>query len=89
MKYYKVQVLLGHVGRGRGLPAWLYIEAKNLLKAMDSAKKFPGVKHSRMPNQAIEISYEEYLEGREESDYKAKMTQIFNCVEEANGNGVD
>ena len=86
MKYYKVQVLLGHVGKGRGLLTWLYIEAENLLKAMNKARKFPAVKHSRLPNQAIEITYEEYIEGKEASDYKAKMTQIFNCPKEDNHN---
>ena len=77
MKYYKVMVLLGHVGNRKGVPTWLYIEAENIIKAIDEARKFPGVKHSRLPDKAMEISYEDYLEGRETKNYNTKMTQIF------------
>ena len=88
MKYYKVQVFLGHVGTGKGIPAWLYIEAKSMLEAVDLARKFRGVKHSKLPIQAQKITYEEYLVGRESKDYNAKMTLIFNC-EETNDNEVN
>ena len=76
MKYYKVQVTLGHLGIGQGLEAWLYIESKNMLDAVRRAKNFPGVKHSRLPMMALEISKEEYLEGLKEQNYKKWMNKI-------------
>ena len=76
MKYYKVQVRLGHLGIGHSLEAWLYVEEVNMLKAIDRARKFPGVKHSRLPLKAMEISEEEYLEGLKEQNYKKWMNKI-------------
>ena len=76
MKYYKVQVRLGHLGIGHGLEAWLYIEEVNMIKAIDRARKFPGVKHSRLPLKALEITEEEYLEGLKEQNYKKWMNKI-------------
>ena len=80
MKYYKVQVLLGHMGTSKGLVTSLFIEAENILLAIDRARNFPGVKHSRSPEKAVEISFEEYSKGIESKDYNAKMTQIFNKI---------
>jgi len=88
MKYYKIQVLLGHLGSGKGMPTWIYIEADSMLTAIDLARDFPGVKHSKLPIQAIEISKKNYLKGRETKDYNAKMTLIFNC-DKTNDSGVD
>ena len=76
MKYYKVQVTLGHLGRGYGIEAWLYIEEKNMMDAVSRAKRFPGVKHARLPLIAIEISEEEYLDGLKEQNYKQWMNKI-------------
>ena len=76
MKYYKVQVTLGHLGKGYGLEAWLYIEEKNMIAAVCRAKKFPGVKHTRLPLIAIEINEEEYLDGLKEQNYKKWMNKI-------------
>ena len=84
MKYYKIQVILGHIGNRKGLPTWLYVEAENILEAIYRARNFPGVKHSRLPEQAVEISFEEYTAGRESKDYNAKMTQIFNSKQNDN-----
>ena len=78
MKYYKVQVPLGHLGSSKALPTWLYFEAENILEAVDRARSFPGVKHSKLPYQALEIKEEEYIKGIASKDYNAKMTQIFN-----------
>ena len=88
MKYYKVQVTLGHLGRGYGLEAWLYIEEKNMMAAVNRAKRFPGVKHSRLPLTAIEINEEEYLDGLKEQNYKKWMNKIAKreLVEENNIN---
>ena len=76
MKYYKVQVTLGHLGKGHGLEAWLYIESKNMIEAINRAKRFPGVKHSRLPLKAMEITEEEYLDGLKEQNYKKWMNKI-------------
>ena len=76
MKFYKVQVTLGHLGVGYGLEAWLYIEAKNMMDAISRAKRFPGVKHGRLPKTAIEINKDEYLAGLKEQNYKKWMNKI-------------
>ena len=76
MKFYKVQVTLGHLGCGYGLEAWLYVKAKNMYSAIKKAQKFPGVKHGRLPKQALEISKEEYVTGLEEENYKNWMNKI-------------
>ena len=88
MKFYKVQVTLGHLGAGYGLEAWLYIKAQNMLNAIKKAQKFPGVKHGRLPKNAIEISEDEYLEGLKEHNYKNWMNKIakMELVEENNIN---
>lgn len=82
MKYYKVQVTLGHLGIRQGLEAWVYIEEQNMLKAIDRAKRFPGVKHSRLPLKAIEINEDEYLAGIKEQNYKRWLNKIGRMVDE-------
>ena len=77
MKYYKVQVKLGHLGMGKDLPSWVYIKARDILKAITKARNIPAVKHSRLPLEAIEISEEEYKEGIKNRDYFDKIEQIF------------
>lgn len=79
MKYYKVQVELGHLGCGKELPAWIYIKAKDILKAMSKARHLPAVKHSKLPSNIVEITKEEYIEGINSKDYYSKMNQIFEC----------
>ena len=49
MRYYKIQVQLGHLGCGNELPAWVYIRAKNMTAALTIARKIPAVKHNRIP----------------------------------------
>lgn len=77
MKYYKVQVQLGHLGCGNELPAWVYIRAKNMTAALTIARKIPAVKHNRIPLGAVEITEEEYELGIESKNYYEKMEQIF------------
>ena len=77
MKYYKIQVEFGHLGCGNSLPTWIYVKAKNIIKALDKAKHLPAIKHSRLPLEAIEITKEEYELGIERKDYYNKIDQIF------------
>ena len=77
MKYYKVQVKLGHVGRCKEISTWVYVKATNILKAMGKARKIPAVKHSQIPLKTIEITEEEYLKGLQEGDYYTRIDQIF------------
>lgn len=61
MRYFKVTVVRGHLGQGYGHGTLtFYYQARNLLEAMDRAKKQGGVKHDRMPLNACECSKEEY-----------------------------
>ena len=40
MRYFKVQVKLGHLGCGKDLPSWVYIKAKNMVEnAIDNCLK--------------------------------------------------
>ena len=65
MKYYRVYVERGHTGRKHyKLDAMFYIKASNLIEAMDVAKAMPGIKHSKCPMMAKEISWEEFCEGK-------------------------
>ena len=77
MRYFKVQVKLGHLGCGKDLPSWVYIKAKNMTTALTIAKKLPAVKHNKTPLSAIEISEEDYIAGIESHNYYEKMEQIF------------
>ena len=79
MKFYKVQVELGHLGIGNSLPSWVYVKAKDIIKAIIKARRIPAVKHSRLPLEAIEISQEEYLLGLESNQYYDNIDQIFNA----------
>ena len=77
MRYYKVQVELGHLGTGANLPCWIYVKAKNIMHAINIARKFPAAKHAKLPPSAIQITKEEYINGRKSEDYCEKMEQIF------------
>ena len=76
MKYYKVQVVLGHMGKNNGLPIWVYVKAKDILKAMQKARHIPAVKHSRIPTQIIEITKKEYDKGIESNNYYNTIDQM-------------
>ena len=75
MKYYKARVKLGHMGRRKYIESTLYLEAENLIAAMDRAKGFPGVKHSKLP-EVFEITKEEYDKGIQEKPYSKMMKNI-------------
>lgn len=69
--YYKIVVVRGHSGRGNhNNLLTFYFEAQTLLEASDMARRQPGVKHTMLPRSAREVSYEEYLEGMQESAYE-------------------
>lgn len=70
MKYFKVTCPAGHAGTKQSRDITFAIEAKNLIDAMDKARKFPMVKHDRLVANAKEITKEEYDEIRKESAYK-------------------
>ena len=76
MKYYKVKVKLGHVGRCKEISTWVYVKAKDILKAIAKARKIPAVKHSQLPLTAVEITEEEYIKGLEENTYYTRVEQI-------------
>ena len=77
MRYYKIQVKLGHMGCGNELPSWVYVKAKSMTAAISIAQKLPAVKHNKMPLSAIEISEDDYKVGLESHNYYEKMEQIF------------
>lgn len=60
----------GHVGCGHSTEIKFAIRAKNLLEAMDKARRMPSVKHTRMAIYGKEISEAEYNEYRQVSAYK-------------------
>lgn len=71
MKYWKVRLTRGHLGRGNNNGLITFYEiGTNALEAWDKARKHGGVKHSSLMNlNAEEISYEEYYEGRKTNAY--------------------
>ena len=77
MRFFKVMVRLGHVGKHhKSRETYLYIKADSILKAMAIAKRTPAVKHSLMPLKAIEITEEEYKQGRLDDPYDKAMDQL-------------
>lgn len=72
MKYYMVTCPRGHCGNGQYTEITFAISARNMLDAMDKAKRMPGVKHTRAILMAREVSYEEYSEYRKVSAYERR-----------------
>lgn len=70
MRYFKVTCHRGHCGIGRSTEITFAFEARNLLEAMDKAKRMPSVKHTRVIIQGVEITREAYAEYRKVSAYK-------------------
>lgn len=68
-RYFMVSCERGHLGRGKSAIIKFAIEADNMIKAMDIAKKMPAVKHTRAILYAREIEKEEYCEYRAISAY--------------------
>ena len=77
MKFYKVQVILGHLGGSNGLPTWIYVKARDIIKAIQKARNIPAVKHSQLPPKAFEITEEEYNLGIKQNNYRENISQIF------------
>lgn len=69
-RYYLITCMRGHCGMGHGTEITFAFEAKNLLEAMDKAKRMPAVKHTRMICSGKEIDKEEYNRYRQISAYK-------------------
>ena len=69
MRYYKVVMPRGHVGIGHEAYITFYFRAKNLISAMDKAKKMGGVKHTKMPVNVAEVDESVYLANINESAY--------------------
>lgn len=65
MKYYRVKVKCGHVGRNNYLPKTFYIKAEDGKEAASKARKIPRVKHDKKFAilETEKITKEEYLEG--------------------------
>lgn len=69
MKYYLITCHRGHCGRGRSTDITFAIVARDLLQAMDKARKMPSVKHTRLAIYGREISQEEFNERRKINAY--------------------
>lgn len=70
MKFYMIMCHRGHAGCGHSTEIKFAIRAKNLLEAMDKARRMPSVKHTRMAIYGKEISETEYNEYRQVSAYE-------------------
>lgn len=70
MRYFKITCHRGHCGTGHSSAITFVFEAKNLIAAMDMAKRMPSVKHSRVIMSGNEISKEEYKDYIAISAYK-------------------
>jgi len=69
MKYYKVVLACGHTGVGHNIDVARYLEATNLMEALNVATSMPRVKKkgtTRGLYSINEITYEEYLAGKKE-----------------------
>ena len=69
MKYYLITCHRGHCGCGNSTDITFAIVAKNLLHAMNIARKMPSVKHTRLAIYGREITKEEYNERRKINAY--------------------
>ena len=77
LKFYKVTVERGHMGVGKALETVFYFKAQNAYDAMCLAKKMPSVKHQRVPLKTVEITADEYYEGRKTSAYHTNGQEVF------------
>lgn len=69
MKYYKITVRRGHVGYANATITF-YEKAKNMLEACDKARKHGGVKHNRLPTEAVEITADEFYANNTSNAYE-------------------
>jgi len=77
MRYFKIQVELGHLGFNKGLPTYVYVKSKSIVTAMNVARKLPCVKHHKLVPYAVEITKEEYIEGSKNNKYLENIEKIF------------
>ena len=68
-RYFKVRVVRGHCGSGKGFESTFYFACQTAMQALQKAKRMPSVKHSRLPLSVIEVSKEEYEEQLHTSSY--------------------
>lgn len=64
MRYFMVTCSRGHCGTGHENTIKFAFQSKNLIEAMDAAKRMPSVKHTRGILKGYEITkieYEEYI----------------------------
>lgn len=69
MKYFKVITSMGHAGSGKQREGVFTIRAPDSITALMKAKRFPGVKHTKLPSLTKEITEKEYNQLRKESAY--------------------
>ena len=62
MRYYRVSILYGHAGSGKGRPVTRYMKAHSLGDLMQSIHMMPGVKRSKpgLIQSLLEVSRDEY-----------------------------
>ena len=70
MRYFLITCPRGHCGVGQYTDISFAIAARNLLEAMDKAKRMPGVKHTRAILAGKEITFDEYKKFRSVSAYE-------------------
>jgi len=76
MRYFKVTVERGHCGSGKAIATAFYFAAETALQALKKAQRMPSVKHHKIPLSVVEITQEEYHQGREISAYQKEGQQL-------------
>lgn len=67
--YFKISVKGGHMGNGRYADMSFYVIASDIFSAMKKAKKFPSVKHNKLPISAKMITEDEYNKNKNYNAY--------------------
>ncbi|MBR6779098.1 MAG: hypothetical protein IKM43_03025 [Clostridia bacterium] len=80
MRYFKAMVQMGHIGARNSRETFLYIYAKNMMDAMKYAQNTPAIKHGKLPLKILEITEDEYYQGKEEDPYIKAIDQLNNGV---------
>ena len=77
--YWKVVLHYGHVGSHKEISVARYLvfrEPLSLLDVCDFAKQMPGVKHSEMVGSIKQITYEDYLIGKNNEKYDFFLSKL-------------
>ena len=77
MKFFKVLVKLGHLGRAKYHETWVFVKAEDMYSALKKAQSCPAVKHDKLPTKAVMITEEEYIKGVKEDQYYKDVQTIF------------